>query len=186
MRNKRKDLVLTQSEEDGTLVMRAEDIHPYSGISIEEWGAANCRLLFAMMSDGAIKSEEVPYYLAYTTTIFEFASRYHWNSVLDYDYQYRERQAQHGFAWGSLNPNSELQLLRKTNTPKQGFHYNYKKNMHQQGYKPGTSTEFCRQWLARGDCRYGSLCRYRHARPEPKDDQLPTSKNSQGSRPFLR
>jgi len=42
--NRRKENVL-RSDAEETLVLKTEDEHPYLGILIEEWGAANMRLL---------------------------------------------------------------------------------------------------------------------------------------------
>ena len=174
-KNRRRDLVLSRTgDTDDQLVVRSEESHPYAGIAVEEWGAANCRLMFAMLSEGALKQQDVPYYLAYTATIFDFISRYDWNSILDYDHQYRERQAQHGFAWGSLNPCLELQLLQRRHT-----HYAHQHKF-ASGHHPQrggqrtsfTSSEPCKQWLARGECRFGHRCKFQHV-------QIPQSSNTQ-------
>ena len=170
------------SESDERLMVRTEEAHPYAGISVEEWGAANCRLLYAMISDRAIDMNDIPYYLAYTATIFDFATKYELHSVLDYDHQYRERQAQHSFTWGSLNPNAELQLLQRVRTP-----YNVQPKRHQQqNHKDYQPTDVCRQWLARGVCQFGSACRYRHTPSVSSDNTYPFPKNSQTTRPSGR
>ena len=161
IKNKRKDLILTRMDEsDDRLVVRTEEAHPYAGISLEDWGAANCRLMYAMITEGALSQTEIPFYLSYTTTIFDFVAKYDWHSILDYDYQYRERQAQHGFKWGSLNPNAQIQLLprQKNQLPSTN------QTTYNRGYRQRLrhSNELCKQWLARGECRFGNRCRYVH------------------------
>ena len=158
MKNKRRDLVLTRSGDvDDQLIVRTSDDHPYAGISIAEWGAANCRLLHAILLDGAIAQHDIPFYLAYTATICDFASKYEWSSVLDYDHQYRERQAQYGYTWGTLNPNAELKLRRLPDR--------YTRRGKPGQTRPTTTSgdnEVCRQWLANGHCRFGRSCKYLH------------------------
>ncbi|KAH3774247.1 hypothetical protein DPMN_175623 [Dreissena polymorpha] len=62
------------------------------------------RLLNHLLSTGQIKRTDVEFYLAYTTKIFEFAENYEWNSVLNFDYSYRELKAEHAFGWGTFFP----------------------------------------------------------------------------------
>ena len=70
------------------------------------------------MRSGSLRSADVEFYLSYTTQIYDFASKYDWESLLDFDYQYRERQAEHSFVWGAMTTHMELQLLK----PKVKFH----------------------------------------------------------------
>ena len=69
------------------------------------------RLLNHLLATNQIKRKDIEFYLAYTTKIYEFAEKYEWNSVLIYDYTYREIQAEHDFMWGTFSPHMELQLL---------------------------------------------------------------------------
>ena len=76
-----------------TRVIRADDDYPYLGIRIEEWEAANMRLMNSLLSNGELKRDQIEFYFTFTTKIFEFADIYEWNSVLNFDYSYRELQA---------------------------------------------------------------------------------------------
>ncbi|KAH3752150.1 hypothetical protein DPMN_186762 [Dreissena polymorpha] len=69
------------------------------------------RLLNHLLSTNLLQRQEVEFYVAYTTMIFEFADIYEWSSVLGYDYHYRELQAEHNFKWGTFSPHMELQML---------------------------------------------------------------------------
>ncbi|KAH3814868.1 hypothetical protein DPMN_143382 [Dreissena polymorpha] len=106
--NRRKEYVL-RSKESETLVIKTYHEHPYLGIQIKGWGAANMGLLNHLLSTNLLQRQEVEYYLAYTTRIFEFADIYEWSSVLGYDYHYRELQAEHNFKWGTFSPHMGLQ-----------------------------------------------------------------------------
>lgn len=104
-------IIKTGTKDSESLVFRAEDNHPYLGIYIEEWGAANMHLLNHLLANKLLNRNKIKYYLAYTTKIYELAEKYEWNSVLSYDYTYRELQAEHRFKWGTFSLDMELQLL---------------------------------------------------------------------------
>lgn len=124
----------------------------YAGISVDEWGAANMRLLNYLLSSEKMKYRDVDYYHAYTTQIFDFAGRYSWASVLAFDQQYREMQAQNGFPWGTFAPQLELLLLQPKASAAPGTS------------RPYDATEECKMFKARGSCPFGQRCKYRHGR----------------------
>jgi hypothetical protein len=100
--SRKKELVLaTTHDNEERLVVRSDDQHPYSGIKVEEWVAANCRVMNKLLQTGELSRDDVEYYLAHTVNIMDYAERYEWESVLDFDHQYRELQAEHGFPWGT-------------------------------------------------------------------------------------
>ena len=107
--NKRKEFVLKAGTVNSeTLVLKTDDEHPYLGIYMEEWGAANMRLLNQLLASKKLRREDIEFYLAYTTKIFQFAEKYEWNSVLNYDHAYRKLQAEHQFQWGTFSPSMEI------------------------------------------------------------------------------
>ena len=165
LRKSRKNYVLAESAtaDDGHMVIRTDsDTHPYMGVSIEEWGAANARLTHHLTKTGALSTGDLDYYLAYTAIIFEFADRYDWNSVLEFDYRYREQQAEHDFQWGYVNPMMELQILRPKlrQQPQPSFLKT-----------PSAPKEECRQWKRNnGYCPFGDKCRYTHPHLPPRPD----------------
>ena len=69
--SRKKTLVLSIA--DNNVVVQRDDDHPYSGISVEEWSAANCHLMAYLMRSGSLRSADVEYYLSYTTQIYDFA-----------------------------------------------------------------------------------------------------------------
>lgn len=174
---KRREFVIkTGSKDAESLVFKAEDDHPYLGIYMEEWGAANMRLLNHLLSTQQLKRNEVEYYLAYTTKIFEFAEKYEWNSVLSYDYTYRELQAEHKFKWGTFSPQMELQLLIPKRL-KQGFTGANRQGFNGTKSNSSGSTEDCRLFKAKGTCPFGTSCRYRHSQNKPQSEQQEKPKN---------
>ena len=47
----------------------------------------------------------------YPVMIFDFATKYEWQSLLDFDVRYREQQAEHSFRWGTSAIQLESLLL---------------------------------------------------------------------------
>ncbi|KAH3711853.1 hypothetical protein DPMN_071528 [Dreissena polymorpha] len=158
--SRRKDFVLRSSGTE-TIVLKTEEDHPYLGVLLEEWGAANMRLLNYLLETKELKREDTEYYLAYTARIFEFAEKYEWNSVLHYDFRFRELQAEHQFKWGTFSPYMELQIL----TPR------VQKTSYQLGTGPTSKQEDCKILKVRGECPFGNRCRYRHNRATTSDSQ---------------
>ena len=68
-----KEVMLSQRMDD-RVMLQTDYRHPYSGISIREWGAANCPLINALLLENCeLRWEDVEYYLAYSTQIFEYS-----------------------------------------------------------------------------------------------------------------
>ena len=156
------------------VTIKADDKHPYTGITLSEWSAANCRLMAHLLESQQLSYDHVTYYLAYTTQIYEFYQSYEWEAILDFDHQYRERQNHHKFMWGYIPPNSEISLLGAPRNSKPN------PNTAHKGYqtfkaKNGDSrapTEECRLFKnTYGNCPYGDKCRFKHVRAPMKDQE---------------
>jgi len=156
---RRSEYILRAGQSTDTLALKTEEEHPYLGIYIEEWGAANMRLMNFLMQSGELKRTDIEYYLAYTTRIFEFAETYEWNSVLNFDSAYRELQAEHGFQWGTFSHHMEMNIL----TPKRT-----KQRVEPVPQQAEQATEDCRIFKARGHCPFGANCRFKHPKHQSK------------------
>ena len=66
---RRECIVKTGAKDTESLVFKDEDDHLYLGIYIEEWGAANMRLLNHLLATNQLKRKDTEFYLAYTTKI---------------------------------------------------------------------------------------------------------------------
>ena len=155
LRNKRQQYLVQNGE---ALTMKIKDEHPYAGISILEYGAANMRLMNYLLRMGRLDRDKVEYYMAYTTLIYELGDKYEWRDVLNFDFQYRERQEEIGFEWGAMVSVMELQLFagnkHRNVLPIDKSRYNPR------GGRP--KTEICRNFANTGVCNYGESCRFRH------------------------
>lgn len=157
----RNSIVVDTNENKDQLIFHADDQHPYAHISVSEWGAANCRLLNYLLQEGQIKRPDIEYYLAYTAKIHDLAEKFEWQSILAYDYEYRELQAEFGFNWGISNPHLEIQVL----VPRQKLKPNFQ-NKQPTEKKEQAQIEECKLMLAHGYCRFGDKCRYKHTKPD--------------------
>ena len=167
---RKRELILTTSgTSEDQIVLRPDEDHPYSGISIHEWGAANCRLMNCLLEKQYLQRCEVEYYLAYTTKLFEWAQKYEWESILEYDFRYRELQAEHDFKWGSFSPDMELHILERRQYTKQ---FASRRQQHSQNNARGRSErpqEDCWTFKAKGKCPFGENCKFQHTpAAEPK------------------
>jgi len=156
----RKEVVLATKHGNiqDNIVIKTEKEHPYSGILIDEWGAANGRLLNHLLVTGQLLRQDIEYYLAYTTQIFDFAGKYEWESVLDFDYTYRELQAEHNMVWGVFANHLELHLLTPKRPPMSRPGQQYRAA---QSYSNPVD---CKMFKATGNCAFGENCKYRHVR----------------------
>ena len=85
---RRKQFVLGQRSGDSELVITSDDDHPYSGITIEEWGAANARIMAHLLHTGQLLPQHIEYYIAYTFQIYEFAQKFAWEGIVEFDFLY--------------------------------------------------------------------------------------------------
>ncbi len=179
MSRQREMVLSTSGTADDVLILRTDDNHPYTGISLSEWGAANCRLMAALLDRQLLPPADTHYYLAYTMKIFEFVSKYEWESVLEFDYRYREIQAEHGMKWGIHAPDLELHILERRQRQRPSMTAKARASQPTRpliGQHPTpVSREECRQFKANGWCRFGPDCRYDHPRlaAPPKDSANP-------------
>ena len=155
---------------DGTVSLK-EDEFQQVYLTQAEWGAANVRLIHHLMLEGDLPRANIEDYLAYTVMIFEFATRYDWQSVLEFDARYREQQAQHGFRWGTAAIHLEALLLtcrRQVVSPGASKQQTGRKWGQTGRVKAedatGSAHEICRLYAAKGECPYRQKCRFRHVR----------------------
>ena len=148
------------------IVLRAEDSHPYKGLTVGEWGGANMRLLNFLLQEHKLSRDKIEFYMAYTSQIMDFLEVYEWDSILEFDFSYRELQAEHCFVWGTFVPQLESKILvsRRGTKP-------------QNSNRPGPMTKHqkkkpdCRIFLAKGSCPFKEHCKFNHPTPPTKTQE---------------
>ena len=175
LRSNRRGIVLGAGGEN--VLIHTEDEHPYNGISISEWGAANSRLMAHLLQTGALTRDHIEFYLAYTTQIFEYAAIYDWGAVLDWDFTYRERQATYGFMWGHIPPNMHMSLVSRPRQPYQRYKPMSSKSAPPKPQQHGPPSRYqnndgeCRLFKAHnGDCPFGDRCKFTHTLATGRND----------------
>ncbi len=73
-------------------------------ISLEQWGYSNMAIMDKLIKTNALGGSGVQGYIKYTKDIFRLAHKYTWKSVFRYDFEYRIKQFEEGFAWGTYRP----------------------------------------------------------------------------------
>ena len=166
LRNKREQRIVPNG--DNNLRLTCKDGHAYAGISLCEWASANMKLMSHLLKVDYLAREDVEFYLAYTMQIFDFADKIPWKRVLNYDFSYRERQAELNFPWGSRVSMMEMLLLedpRDRRPPNNQYDQLTRGGPpRDRGHDRGdrdTSKIPCKQFLARGFCSFNP-CKYLH------------------------
>lgn len=60
-------MILTSGGNSDGLTIKADDDHPYVGITKEEWSAANCQFMNCLLKSGTLNRDDVEFYLLYMT-----------------------------------------------------------------------------------------------------------------------
>ena len=85
-------------------------------VTIEEWGYANIKIMQELVKQKRLT--DINGYLNYTADVYRLAARNVWYSVLLYDKEYRQKQADELFEWGTYRQDlREFQLVSKRDNP---------------------------------------------------------------------
>ena len=81
-------------------------------VTIEEWGYANIKILQELIKQKRLNN--INSYLNYTADIYRLAARNVWYSLLLHDKEYRQKQSDESFEWGSYRQDlRDFQLVIK-------------------------------------------------------------------------
>ena len=156
----RQPIVLS-ADSSNVIVLETPD-KDYLGITVDEWGAANLRLMYELIKSRQLHTDHFTDYLSYSAQVFDLVTRYSWRSILEYDFLYRESQAEHQFRWGSYAPHLNHILLPRapSSQPQQPVKYSTQRRDHTSPPEQ-TTTPLCHQYLP-GHCHFGDKCRFMH------------------------
>ena len=118
---------------------------------------------------GKLSGQNLFQYMGYMAKVGELATRYEWRSVMLYDHEYREVQAELGFPWGSDSRFLDRVLIPKNSTTSSSSpssNMNKKpsspaKGRERQGPFSPDGKEICRLFND-GQCRLGVRCKRSH------------------------
>ena len=160
---KNKELFNWSKGDDGAVVIKADNHLNKLNITKDEWGAANQRLCHYLLQTNELSRDNIEDYMSYTILIHEYADKYDWYSVLEYDHRYRELQAETGMSWGmAVDHLYDTVLIRKEKPHMPGP---VKTNYREKSFGTGTkdSEALCCLHL-KGDCPYGEYCKFKHVK----------------------
>lgn len=171
---KRKEVLKIPDAPAGVIQLKTEDDNCATiYLSQGEWAAANMCLMAHLLQSGDLLREDVEYYMSYTANIHNYTAKFDWQSIIEFDTQYRETQAEHLFMWGVPATYLEIQLLvprQRTPLPQKGksttagaaYHGPFQGSQ-QAGQTTAApkSTVICRLWANSGSCPYDP-CKFDH------------------------
>ena len=175
---KRKETLRLTETAAGTIQLKAEEDTYAIYLSQGEWAAANMCIMAHLLQSGELLREDVEYYMSYTAGIHNYTAKFEWQSIVEYDTQYREIQAEHQFMWGIAATYLEIQLLvprQRIAVAQKGVYTapNTKQQHPFHGSQHGTqhsasatatgqkTTVLCRLWANTGNCPYNP-CKFDH------------------------
>ena len=135
-------------------------------VTLQQWSAANAKILYQLAQDGKITMAPLPDYLAYTVKVSQLAEHYEWVSVLAYDQEYRRLQASLGFAFGTDAQHLHTVYLVQKQTSKPGNRPSKARPTNLAGstkapVDPASGKEVCRNYN-KAQCKWGTLCYRAH------------------------
>ena len=93
---------IASSSSTSVFVRSLKEKPKLESVTISNWIADNAKIMDQLIVSGQLKSQsDISDYLAYTVKIAELVEAFTWPSVIQYDNEYRKRQFQYGFRWGS-------------------------------------------------------------------------------------
>ena len=132
-----------------------------SSVNPHQWSAANARIMYELMTQQKWSAEKLADYMAYIVKIAELAICYDWQSVLAYDYQYRQLQATLKFPWASDTPHLHQTVLKEQKVMGSNK-FLQRKTKFTRPADPCTGKEICIKFNT-GECSFGGKCRYIHS-----------------------
>ena len=140
-------------------------------ITIEQYSIANLRIFYELLTSGKLPSAaDVRDYLSFSIKIFELARKYTWESVLQYDDEYRILQHTYGYPWSSDNSHiHEVMLIPRwsshisTGSTNKSPSKARSTSSSSYGTHNASGVEICRNFnrpsgCQKTDCKYAHCC----------------------------
>ena len=160
--------VISEVGDNNSLILKTNCKKPkYESLTVWQWALGAVRIQDELVRTGKLNSEiDKRQYWGYTCKILELNSRFEWQSILEYDREYRKNQARFNFAWGTEIPHlSSVQLKDKkanfqpANSNKKSKQFSQSTNSSQGKKTPQyICRDFNRDKCARTSCKYQHIC----------------------------
>lgn len=140
---------------------------PLEKVRLSQYMEASLLILRAMALEDGLGVTQILQYVGYLTKIATFAQTYRWDSVLQYDFQYRKSQAELGFPWGADNAYL-MQMYLKPHADKtsgsgqtQGSQASRAKPPVKTSFDPASGKPICQRFNGRLGCSF-MRCNFSH------------------------
>ena len=134
-------------------------------LTLSQWSIANLAILYKLVGDGKLAGQSLMDYLSYSTKIYQLVQKCSLTSVLLYDREYRQLQANMGFRWGTdVQHLHTLHLQPRDKLVNQGYSATQKKGItNSQGPKKRVKHEndTCRNYDSAKGCTF-QKCKFKH------------------------
>ena len=90
----------TQEGGEPTVKSKPQGRGKLDKVSQAQWCMANTKILAELLASGQLPQQHLADYLSYTVQVCQLAERYTWASVLQFDRDYRQKQALGQCRWG--------------------------------------------------------------------------------------
>ena len=118
----REEVISRDPGSNSTFVLRTNSSkrEKLENVMPSQWASANNRILAELIDKQEITSQdEIMSYLEYSCRVLDYSQIYAWESVLQFDAQFRRAQALTGCSWASEPNHSIIMHLRVKNPPQQ-------------------------------------------------------------------
>ena len=164
-----EEQVVSEIGENNSLILKTSQKKPkYENLTIWQWSLGAIRIQDELVRIGKLTTEtHKRQYWGYMCKILELNTRFEWQSILEYDREYRRNQARFNFPWGTEIPHlSSVQLKDKKlgnfNGPKKTkFAYSNNQsngNNAKKQTQPYSCRDFNRDKCSRASCKFKHVC----------------------------
>ena len=136
-------------------------------VTLAQWCVANNAILYRLVSESKLNTNNMLDYISYSTKVCELVQRFTLVSVLLYDRNYRQLQAQNGFRWGTDVPHLQnVHLIPRIprpngNQPQTGGPSQPSRSHQNSGPLTLDWRVICKLFNTKAGCNYKE-CRYVH------------------------
>ena len=136
-------------------------------VTLAQWCEANNAILYRLVCESKLHPNNMLDYISYSTKICELVQRFTLVSVLLYDRNYRQLQAQNGFRWGTDVPHLQnVHLIPRiprsnNNQPQKGGPSQPSRTQQNPGPLTLDGRVVCKLFNTKAGCHYKE-CRYVH------------------------
>ena len=157
--------IVSELGDNHTFVLKSGPKKPkYDSLTVWQWCLGAIRIQHELTRLGRLTSDkDKRQYWGYICKILELNSRFEWQSVLEFDKEYRGHQARFNFAWGTEIPHlSSVQLRDKKLSFQNNASKNKKSTQSGNGANKKGSYQKCRDFnrdkCVHNPCIYKHIC----------------------------